>query len=372
MTELPLSEFENFYDIFYIHFDVDGNYINIDTFIRTAESARTIVEALDKTFFGGSLNYELVVVPPEAGTFLSKLAIIGGITLTALTVFDNDITSGFVKGLTNKTPAEWAEELGKELQTEYHPSEPRNPVEDSEKFDDCKIVHEPRKIASINIDDEVRARFAIRIFTEMTRGVLERETEDLNAIGMEVGALPEAMDARADFYEACVLDNTVHRIGFTPSDEFPIPRKSFPGRAQKPGRKEVGEDEPEWSVSIENIFVTSPNWDKDDQQARKWKGKDELRRSCYFVIDDEDFWNLAKHKALHVEVLDNLRVQWACQFVDGQARQRRVLRVLEFNGENLADPLPPSAIRALLGRYVSTDGPSAGGALFVGHDERWK
>lgn len=34
-------------------------------------------------------------------------------------------------------------------------------------------------------------------------------------------------------------------------------------------------------VSIESIFVTSPNWDDDDQYSRQWQGKDPGLRDCY-------------------------------------------------------------------------------------------
>ncbi len=168
---------------------------------------------------------------------------------------------------------------------------------------------------------------------------------------MEFGALPEAMEARADFYVACIEDPEVKSVGFTSEDDFPIPRNQFPARAQKPVRKLREEEPPKWSVSTESIYVTSPNWDKDDQNSRQWKGKDQTRRDCYFVIDDAEFWHHVKNKALHVEVLDNLRVQWAFQNADGRSKNRRVLRVLEFNGEKLADPLPPAAVRAILGSY---------------------
>ena len=169
---------------------------------------------------------------------------------------------------------------------------------------------------------------------------------------------------RADFYAACIEDRDVRRIGFTPEDDFPIPRNSFPERAQKSVRKPKDEEPPEWSVSIESIYVTSPNWDKEDQKSRQWKGKDQIRRDCYFVIEDAEFWYKVKDKALHVEVLDILKVQWAFQNTGGRPKNRRVLRVLEFNGNKLADPLPPEAIRAILGQYSECEANIGQGTLF--------
>src|SRR5690606_8562412 len=95
------------------------------------------------------------------------------------------------------------------------------------------------------------------------------------------------------------------------------------------------------------------------QKHRQWKGKDQLRRDCFFVVEDAEFWLLVRRKELHVEVLDNLKVQWAFRIVDGRPKNRRVLRVLEFNGDKLADPLTDEAIRSILGEY-SLDAPPPG------------
>lgn len=190
------------------------------------------------------------------------------------------------------------------------------------------------------------------------------DTDALVKIGMDIGNLPEALDARAEFYEACYHDPDVKRVGFTPEDDFPVPRNSFPERAQKPARKKKEEEEPEWVVAIEGIYVTSPNWHQEDQKTRQWKGKDAVRRDCYFVIEDQEFWFRVKRKRLHVDVLDSLKVQWAYQIVGNKPQKRRVLRVLEFNGDKLAEPLPPDAINSILGNYSNVDASRGSPTLF--------
>ena len=55
-----------------IHFEVEEHYLKLDTFIKTAESARHVIEALNNSFFQGKLEYELIVLPPESGTFRSN------------------------------------------------------------------------------------------------------------------------------------------------------------------------------------------------------------------------------------------------------------------------------------------------------------
>ena len=117
-------------------------------------------------------------------------------------------------------------------------------------------------------------------------------------------------------------------------------------------------------MSIESIYVTSPNWDKENQHTRQWKGKDQIRRDCYFVIEDAEFWHKVKQKALHVEVLDNLKVQWAFQITEGRPKNRRVLRVLEYNGDKLADSLTPAAVRAILGQYSEYEASISPRTLF--------
>jgi hypothetical protein len=204
---------------------------------------------------------------------------------------------------------------------------------------------------------------AVRLVTSVARGILELGTDALDKIGMEIGDLPDAFEAHAQFYVAGDHAPEVMRVGFTPKSDFPIPRDSFTERAQRPGRKKTDEGEPEWFVTVEGIFVTSPNWDQEDQKSRQWKGKDSTRRDCYFVIEDAEFWYRVKRKGLHVEVLDTLKAQWAYQMVGGKAKNRRVLRVMEFNGDKLADPLPPDFINAILGSYTAADASRLGPSL---------
>ena len=348
MTDALVWEFDGRSARLYIHFDVSDHFLKLDTFIKTAESARKVIDALDETFFNGNLEYELIVLPPSEGTFLSKLALwVSGGATAVFGFLNTSIGSAYFKGFTGQTPSEWAE-----LQGQSHRALIDNILEEIETSGDetdLEMIEVSPVALPISADEACKE--AAQIVVAMARGVLEKSPDELKKVGMEVGTLPDAVDARADFYAACIEDRDVKRVGFTPDDDFPIPRNSFPERAQKAVRKPKDEEPPEWSVSIESIFVTSPNWDKEDQKARQWKGKDQIRRDCYFVIEDAEFWHKVKHKALNVEVLDNLKVQWAFQTTDGRPKNRRVLRVIEFNGDKLADPLAPDAVRAILGQY---------------------
>lgn len=356
MPEPARLEFAERSDLLFLHFDVEDHFLKLETFINTAESARRVIKALDATFFGGSLEYELIVVPPEDGTFLSKLAVwVFGGTGTVFLFVNSDVGAAFIEGLTGHPPAHWATEVGEAAKDAFAKAVELVESDAEEKVDGTQ----PKAP-----DDQAACREAARITVEITRAILESSTERLNRVGMQVGELPDALDARADFYIACIGDREVKRVGFTPGDDFPIPRNSFPERAIRPGRKESDETPPEWVVSVESIYVTSPNWDEEDQKTRQWKGKDQIRRDCYFVVEDKEFWQQAKRRTLHVAVLDNLKVQWAYQIVDGRPKNRRVLRVLEFNGDKLADQLDHGAISAILGDYSTVEASRGQTSLF--------
>lgn len=345
----------------YIHFDVSDHFLSLETFIRTTQSARKIIDALDETFFSGSLEFELMVLPPAGGTFLTKLGLFLSAPTAVFAFLNTEIGGAYVEGLTGRLPSEWAKSFGQDhrvlIDSVVEPS--RN----SEASEEAGLkTDEPSKGAKPRDDDACKQ--AAQIVIAMARGILEKSQDELQNIDMEIGVLPDAADARADFFAACIEDDGVRGVGFTSDDEFPIPRNAFPARAQRTTRKPEDEEHFEWFVSVESIYVTSPNWDQDDQRSRQWKGKDQSKRDCYFVIEDAEFWYKVKNKSLDVEVVDNLKVQWAHQNIDGRPKNRRVLRVLEFNGKALAVSLLPEAVNAILGHFAEKQGHVGQPTLF--------
>lgn len=343
----------------FIHFDVADHHLDLDTFIRTAESARRVVQALDSTFFHDELGFDIIVFPPEEGTFLQSLGIQSKhLKIAAIVGFlCTPQGEAFVKGLTGETTSHWFEQSGVFMRELV--------VSGVETLGDLGAhevgpeVSGPGKASA----DVAACKVAQRIVTSMTRGILEAEPATIETLGMEIGSLPDAMEARAEFYEACLNDREIKRIGFTPEDDFPIPRNSFPERAVKPEQKPTEEEEPEWLVGEETLRVNSPNWSQDKQKKRNWQGTDTTNHERLFVMEDMGFWERIRKKELHFEGLDRLKVQWAYQVINGRAKNRRVLRVLEFNGETLADPLLPDAINAILGSYSAADASREGPSL---------
>lgn len=113
MTSATLAHFEHedISEQLFFHFDVSESFLDIETFIETAQQAQRIIEALDETFFDGRLNYRLIVLPPTARSFLTRLAVIAGGVAAVAAFLDTDIGNSYVKGLTGKEPAYWAEKL---------------------------------------------------------------------------------------------------------------------------------------------------------------------------------------------------------------------------------------------------------------------
>lgn len=319
----------------YIHFDVPTHYLKLDTFINSALQTKLIIEGFNNNFFQGNLDYELIVLPPEEGSFLSKLAVYVWGGLMSLGAFiESDIGKGYIEGLTGKLPQHWAKQIG-----ESH--------SDVAKENGLEFI--PLKLAPS--DKNIDCKLGSKIIVEMTRGVLESDQLSLNKLGMNSGHFQEIMVARSEFYQTCISDSEVKGIGFTSEDYFPIPRNQFPERASKIVRKDDEEESTPWFVSIENITVNSPNWDKQNQHLRQWKGKDSTSRDCWFIIDDQDFWFHVLKKDLNVVVLDKLKVQWAYKNENGRIKNRRVIRVLEYNNDKLGDELNENAIKAILGNY---------------------
>jgi hypothetical protein len=89
-----------------IHFDVPGHYLPLGTFIETAIETRAVIDTFNREVFDGKLEYQLLVLPPNEGSFLTNLGLVllAGWT-TVWTFTESDIGQAFIKGLTKHDPA---------------------------------------------------------------------------------------------------------------------------------------------------------------------------------------------------------------------------------------------------------------------------
>ncbi|WP_320197418.1 hypothetical protein RMR16_020255 [Agrobacterium sp. rho-13.3] len=357
---MPSAEFEGYpyqSDKVFIHFDVADHQIDLETFVSVAKSVNDAVIALNVTLFHVDFRVQIVVVPPKEGSFLQTLKIVVP-SLAALVLFvDSDTPAAFVKGLTGKTPSEWALDAG---------------------IDTYDLLVEESRRAYEGFTDDTNASFpdprpdfdsliceaGAKMLAAMVKEVFEKEAEDLISLGGDEIELDALLNARADFYQACISNREIKRVGFGPDSDFPIPRSTFPARAQRPAKREPDEEGGTWHTAIEDVFVSSPNWDEDDQHSRQWKGKNTLGRTCYFVINDEVFWKLAESRHLQVGVLDTLKVQWIYQTTEGKTKNRQVLRVLAINGEVLSSPMSLDSVSDILHKRAARLEPEGGPTLF--------
>ncbi len=325
-----------------IHFDVPNHYIPLKTFIQTANQAEGVVASLNTEWFAGELEYEVVVVPPRPGSLLVGLGVaVVTITVAGWKFLHSEIGKAFVCGLTGKEPAHWAKHIGERI---------RSTVSSEH------IAEELTDVPKLEANDEESAPPEIRntstsiILVESTKAILTKDAGELRRVGVDPEHFREALEARNEFYRACWEEDELRAIGFDETDTFPISRKDFVQLQVPLGpREETLEEEPS-TVEITMVTVSSPNWDRGDA-SRMWRGKDATGRYRNFKMTDEGFWSLATQDQLVLHGQDTMKVQWAFQGDGAKRKNYRVLRVLEYNGEHLSDPLDGDALDAILGPY---------------------
>jgi hypothetical protein len=318
-------------EILPIHFDVPGHQIPLATFVRTAEQTEAVLRALNRELFDGQLQFELFVLPPEEGTFLTRLGVVllgGWAIVWGFT--ESDVGKAFIKGLTDHEPAHWAEVAGKAAKT---------------GIEHLASSWEDRP----TLDYE----YETLIVKEATRAFLQQPNSVLERVGVTPSRYRDAYEAKNKFYEACSATPGLQAVGFSEAPVFPIQRDDFLGlQMTLPPRSE--DLERPWYVATTLLQVTSPNWDRDDR-ARQWKGRDPQGRDRYFRIEDEDFWRQVAGDGISTHIIDTMKVQWAYQGKPEQPRNCRVLRVLEFNGVRLSKPVSDTELRAALGHLADVD-----------------
>lgn len=76
-------------------------------------------------------------------------------------------------------------------------------------------------------------------------------------------------------------------------------------------------------------------------------------------LKTSSFGGLVKGEQLNIHIMDTIKVQWAFQGKANSPKNVRVLRVLEFNGDVLSEPLNENALDAILGAYTVADSDQA-------------
>jgi hypothetical protein len=297
-----------------LHFDVPEHYIPLNQFIDTARSAQDIIESFNKEFFEGKAKYEIWVRTPEPGGLTEVLAVIFTCMTSVWAFLCTDIGRAYIKGLTDQDPTYWADQLGKKT----------------------------RQLSEID-----KQRLCAIIIAMMVTGFLQRDTPDLEKIGLSQEKFRKAYIARNKFYEACIENEEVRGLGFDRSHVFPITRAEFSDFiVDLPSPPEIQEIEEAicWKFDTADLLVNSPNWKRDSK--RKWQGSTPEKQDIAFVIEDENFWEHVNLKDISPNITDNMQVQWIYQNNAAKPTNARVLRVLSYNGKEISAPLTDAELDA--------------------------
>lgn len=204
---------------FHIHFDVEDHFIPMSDFLTASNAAQKIADDLNKKILNGSLRYQLVIIPPEEGTFLKTVGII--LTATAINAVAVPIASDYVlgafEGIAEHKPSDYGQDHGRALR-------------------------------------------------DLTVGFFTKEVEELEKCIPRELNLDRAFKAKTDFYMSCQVNDDIQGLGFDNSRNFPIRRGSFKNHISKERTRPLDSD-----FVIYDAILTSPvtedknfQWDFED------------------------------------------------------------------------------------------------------------
>lgn len=323
-----------------VHFEVAEHFILLETFISSAKAAEIAVNSINKFYFSGKLDFDLVVLPPNSGTLKQYIGVvlkIGGITYAGLwsliQLMDSSSVQAISKELTGKIPSEIVIEKIRELSESQ--------------------VNEVGQSMQVDAEDSALIE---EIVVESVRAALEKPRDEISRSNLPEEMKYEIELAQAEMFGAALADSEVRGIGFTEGDEFPIHRNQFAERAVRPRPPKRPEDDlPDWRVGQILVRITSPNFERSDQPGRKWKAKDVDGVTVLFEIEDEQFWQRMTRHEFKFTDSTMLEIQLATRFVDNRPKEHKAIRVLRVDRVKVAKPLDDDAIAAIVGKFSKNE-----------------
>lgn len=300
---------------FPILFDTSKNRLSVATFNEISEQQLRLLEGFGKELLSDELQIRTFVLPPEAGSFKAIFGAVLFVSGTVWAFLESDVGSGFILGLTEKTPSEISEELGKQV---------RDFIADQR-------TENAERISEEDVEAIENNGIACAILVEAGMKFLEKSTTELEALGIVPDEMPTSFEAKNNFFDACERDPNIRSVSFGSSRPRPVKRDTFPTRIVKL----IDNDDGEWEFLTSRFHVTSPNWDRLDKR-RAWKGRDANGSVRYFHIVDDNFWDAHADNLLKPATIDEVIAQVAVKKVDGRVRQTLALNVIAFNGENIS------------------------------------
>ena len=260
---------------------------------------------------------------------------------SVLVFLSTDIGKAFIKGLTDKEPVYWAEKAGQKIKE----------LLSDEANGELEIANQKNRTKT-PIPTKEETNTASIVVVQITLGFLQKEPEELRKLGLSKEKFRAAYHARNKIYQECIDNQEVKGLGFDTTHNFRIKRNEFlkyivdvPDEEEK--EKETKQDH-KWVVDTLHITVNSPNWKRD---GRKWQAGTKKYRDIAFSLEDENFWGHVEVKDIQPAIKDNMKVQWVYRQASGKPVGVRVLRVLNYNGIKISDPLLPEEIKKELQEY---------------------
>ena len=330
-----------------IHFDVPEHYIPLHTFIETARETEAIIAALNQRWFGGDLQYRVVVLPPKEGTFLAYLGITIAAVGTATWAFlQSKPGEEFIRELTGYDFKELMGLAGRKVRESVLHKPPVEKPKDA--VAEIPTSEQPTKLKQEGVEEQKVVASIVVI--ETTRKFLMTDVEQLRRSGLGPESFQEGYEARNAFYRACAEEKEIRALGFDETKNFSVKRSDFARLQVSVEQREDVPVQENPTVELATLTVSSPNWDRGDSK-RQWRGKEASGVWRNFQVGDEGFWAITGKDQLNLHGQDTIKVQWAYHGTGKQRRNFKVLKVLEYNGEVLAAPLGQNALDAILGPH---------------------
>lgn len=217
----------------FIHYDVENHFIPMSDFLTASVSAEKIITDLNNQFYDGKLKYQLVIAPPEDGTFLKSVGFWVLLGTTVATPIAQNYVLGAFEGITKHSPSHYGQQH-------------------------------------------------IQALKDLATGFFSMEVEELEECISHHMNLDRAFKAKSDFYISCQHNDLIRGIGFDDTKYFPIRHEHFKQHISKDRIRAVNSD----FYIYEAVLVSPVTINKDI----KWELQDratETKISAY--MRDEGF-----------------------------------------------------------------------------------
>lgn len=234
--------------IFPVHFKTPYHYLSVADFVEFSQDIEVIIHSINKLLFDWKNNINVLILPPEEGSFLKKIGIIAWTTWAVILgiseLLDTEIAKAYIKWLT------W---------------------------------HEPTYYAQIAWENTKE----MLILKEATGWFLEKDTLELERLWLQRDKLKPAFRAKNRFYETCLNNKDIQAIWFTTDETFPIERENF--WTKLANIIDSKDDSIPPTYKLHELIIISPVNTRDS--SAQWHAKDKIsKKSLSFYLKDQDFF----------------------------------------------------------------------------------